>query len=77
MNLLSELLSKRVALQQAVDDLRRNRWVGTVGFFDLVGSTGYRIQQGQDAGLEKTHRHNVCVSTTIREHGGEVVKWLC
>jgi class 3 adenylate cyclase len=73
---IGQVIMSEKALTDALDALQRRKSPGTVIFFDLVGSTGYRHRYKAEAGLQKAHLHNMTVSKCITESGGKVVKWI-
>lgn len=73
---LRSIVSKREDLTNDIARLRDEKSSGTVIFFDLVGSTGYRREYGAEKGLEKAYVHNQIVSSAIENRKGYVVKWI-
>lgn len=69
---LSKVLESEEQLAQDIESLGTKKSLGSVVFFDLVGSTGYRRQYGPEKGLEKAFLHNVQVSRQIARHDGVV-----
>ena len=63
-------------LTVAEQNLRENKALATVAFFDMVGSTEYRRERGAEAGIIKAYRHNIKASECIEKNGGFVVKWM-
>jgi class 3 adenylate cyclase/tetratricopeptide (TPR) repeat protein len=73
---IAEVNDSQDKFLRAIDRLHEKRFPVTVAFFDLVGSTGYRVDSGLEAGLSKAARHNFIVSHAIQSNGGHVVKWM-
>jgi class 3 adenylate cyclase len=77
---LNELLTRksaaRAGLRKISKQVNKQQESATVVFFDLVGSSGFRVSAGAERGLEKAYQHNLIVSEAIIEAGGIVVKWL-
>jgi class 3 adenylate cyclase len=53
-----------------------NRFLATVLFTDLVGSTRQAAQMGDRAWTELLERHHADVRSTVAAHGGETIKTL-
>jgi class 3 adenylate cyclase/tetratricopeptide (TPR) repeat protein len=73
---LEKLFLSEQSLTDSLTALQRRKSPGTVIFFDLVGSTGYRHRYKAEAGLQKAHLHNMTVSRAIIAEGGNVIKWI-
>lgn len=73
---LKSLLTAEADLNQQAEMLRSKKSPGTVIFFDLVGSTGYRRRHGPEKGIRKAYLHNIQVSRAIQDCKGTVVKWM-
>ena len=63
-------------LHRLTDRLKDAKTPATVVFFDLVGSTDFRRNYGEERALPKAIRHNLIVSQCIEGQSGHVVKWL-
>ena len=72
----SEVEAKQAELVKELQLLRGLKKPGTVIFFDLVGSTGYRRRYGSELGLMKAFLHNRTVTEAIERAGGRMVKWM-
>jgi class 3 adenylate cyclase/tetratricopeptide (TPR) repeat protein len=73
---IGQVLLSEQSLTDALTALEHRKSPGTVVFFDLVGSTGYRHRYKAEAGLQKAHLHNMTVSRCILAEGGKVIKWI-
>jgi class 3 adenylate cyclase len=74
----SHLLADLSELIAGPGELRRTgeRDFLAVAFFDLVGSTARKLEQGHLAGIEAVTRHNATCRTIAERLGGRVIKEL-
>jgi class 3 adenylate cyclase len=63
-------------INRKMKELKKHKQSATIMFCDLVGSTKFKAEYGDEIGLLKTHLHNSTVNDISKRKHGETVKYI-